>query len=150
MMPRRNQTAPSGRIVPRPLWLLVSIGLLGLSACGEPPTSRHESNQTIPAAGSPAIPAAVSLQRSPVAAGSYRIEAGNPIPVPLGESALVPPALPQGAIMPANALASEPLEATSEALAPPAHSATEIIVQPGMPMTSTAGMAARPSNSLRR
>jgi hypothetical protein len=136
---RKSRAQRSSPINPGPVWAVLGMSLLGLAACGETPNGGPGSGPTIPAAGLPSVEPAARLERSPVAAGSYRIEAGNPHPVPVTEATGPTPASARGATDPAQALSVRPLEALNE-----------IVVQPGLPPPSVAGMAGPAAHGLRR
>jgi hypothetical protein len=80
-----------------PMPVLIGLGcvLLGLAACGDGTIADLEGRAAAPVlapissppmAESEPLPPMVVLQRSPVAAGTYRIEPGNPTPVPVSNS----------------------------------------------------------------
>jgi hypothetical protein len=143
-----------------PLALLAS-GLITLTACGEGATPNLDRAGAAPAAVQPAAPAAVQpaisaaevaatqssggtgLLRSPVAAGTYQIEPGNPNPVPIQRTSPEPLA---ASALTSTASAQAPASdasGTSDAQSAAASSTgnqqgSEIVVRPGLSESASA------------
>jgi hypothetical protein len=135
-----------------PLALLAS-GLITLTACGEGAAPNLDRAGAAPAALQPAVSAAevaatkssgaTGLLRSPVAAGTYQIEPGNPNPVlvqrtspePLAASALTPTASAQAPASNASGTSDAPSAAASST---GTRQGSEIVVRPGLPESASA------------